>query len=433
MKLIMKKTTFLIIAAIAVMSCDNRLDGFQRLIPTDDSIPVPSELTIKSVTGIAGGAVIKFDYPDDDNVRGAIAVYERNGETVNAKVSRFVDSLVVEGFADTEVHQVSVATFNVNEVRSKVAVVDVTPLQPAIKTVRPTVTPTFGGVKILVEGNESKSSLAVCLLRDADLSDESKPVKDRKWIEVTTLFTASNNIRLTRRNLDPVEALFAVYFRDHWGNVSDTTCVKLTPVEENKIDHSNFADANLPDDNCKTANATNYPVKALWDDSGASVAGHFFASDEAPRPCWLTIKLGLTAQLSRVHTLPRIDYNIWSNAHPRDFEFWGWGEVEDPTGAENPENPHKFQTGWKLLGTFTQYKPSGYDEYGYVGTYTAEDREYFNAGNDFEFDASVWPEANDPVRYLRVVFVDNFQTYGSEANKMAVQIGEITPYGKVVE
>lgn len=429
----MKKLIYFVLAALAFASCDSRFDEYERLIPTDGSIPAPSPLKITGVKSIAGGAIISIAYPDDNNVRGAIASYVRNGEQVNAKISRYVDSLKVEGFADTEVHEVSIATFNVNEVRSASELVKVTPLTPAIKTVKPSIESTFGGVKILIEGNESKSDLAVCLLRDADLADESLPVAKRKWVEVSTLFTASNNIRLTRRNLDPVEALFAVYIRDHWGNISDTTCVKLTPVVENKIDHSKFKDANLPDDNCKTANATNYPVKGLWDDSGASSAGHFFASDEAPRPCWLTIDMGLTAQLSRVHTLPRIDYNIWSNAHPRDFEFWGWGEADAPTGEENPANPHGFQTGWKFLGRFTQFKPSGYDPDGYVGEYTAEDREYFNAGNDFEFDASIWPEANDPVRYLRVVFVDNFQTYKSEATKMAVQIGEITPYGKVVE
>lgn len=429
----MKKILYSIAVMLTIAACDSRLDEHLRLIPTDDTIPVPQPLTVTDVRNTPGGAVIHFSYPDDDNIRGAIATYSRNGVEVNAKVSRYVDSLVVVGFPNTDTREIAVSTFNVNEVKSEARKVSVTPLAPSISTVKPTLMETFGGVKILIEGNEAKDDLAVCLLRDADLSDASKPVSQMKWVEVTTLFTASNNIKLTRRNLAPVEALYAVYIRDHWGNISDTTVMAVTPVEENKLDHSKFFDAVLPDDNCFTANATNYPVKALWDDSGASSPGHFFACDKAPRPCWLTIGLGQKAQLSRVHTLPRIDYNIWTNAHPRDFEFWGWTGEEKPTGEPNSHNEHGFEDGWVFLGRFTQYKPSGYEEDGSVGSYTAEDREYFNAGNDFEFDSEIWPNANDAITYLRVVFVDNFQTFNSEATSMAVQIGEIAPYGKVVE
>lgn len=414
------------------MSCDSRLDPYLRLLPTDDTMPAPMALSVVGTTSTPGGGVIKVKYPDDNNIKGAIATYVRNGEQVSVKISRYVDSLIVEGFADTEPHEIMVSSFNVNEVKSDPVPVQITPLTPPIKSVKATFFETFGGVKILIEGNEAKADLAVCLLRDEDLSDINKPVKDMKWVEVTTLFTGSNNIKLTRRNLPPEEAIFGAYIKDHWGNITDTTVAIVTPIVENKLDHSKFYDAALQDDNCKTANASYYPVKALWDDSGASSTGHFFASDDAPRPCWLTIGLGQTAELSRVHTLPRIDYNIWTNAHPRDFEFWGWGQENDPTGALDATNPHGFETGWVLLGTFTQFKPSGYDEDGFVGNYTTEDREYFNAGNDFEFDADLCPHANDPVRYLRVVFVDNFQTYKSEAASMAVQIGEITPYGREI-
>lgn len=422
----------MLVAALAC-ACDSRYDEFIRLIPTDGSVPAPSALaSVQTPRSIAGGAVIKFTYPDDDNVRGTIAMYERNGVKVSTKVSRYVDSIVVVGFPDTKPHKVKLATFNVNEVQSASREVEITPLAPAIQTVKCDITSTYGGVKIFVEGNESKSDLAVVLLRDGDLSDASLPEADRKWVEVTTLFTASNKVFLTRRSLPAEEAMYAVYVRDHWGNTSDMFTYTVTPLPEFKLNPDLFRDASLPDDNCK-AGSSNYPVNALWDGSGLSDKYHIFACDEAPRPCWLTINLGQTAHLSRIHTLPRISYNIWKDAHPRDFEFWGWGEEENPTGAVNPDNPHEFQTGWVLLGAFTQYKPSGYDPDGYVGELTQEDNEYFNAGNDFDLDISKWPHANDAVRYLRVVFVDNFMTYNTGLTTMAVQMGEVTPYGMPVD
>ena len=426
-----KKLIYFVFVAFIAISCDSGYDEFVRMIPTG-SVPDPKPLvSVGTPRAISGGAVIKFVYPDDNNVRGTIATYVRNGETVSTKVSRYVDSLSVQGFADTEVHEVSLATFNVNEVKSAPIKVSFTPLEASVNKVNCAITSTYGGVKIYVEGNDAKSDLAVVLLRDEDLSDGALPIEQRKWVEVTTLFTASDKIYLTRRNIEPVEALFAVYVRDHWGNTSKMIGTQVTPIPEYKLDPSTFADASLPDDNCKAA-SSNYPVKALWDGSGKSASPYIFACDEAPRPCWLTIRLGQTAHLSRIHTLPRIDYNIWRDAHPRDFEFWGWVNDVNPTGQKvnkTPDNPYGFEAGWVHLGSFTQFKPSGYAPDGSVGDYNAEDREYFNAGNDFDLDVAKWPHANDAIRYLRVVFVDNFMTYNSGLKTMAVQIGEITPYG----
>ena len=65
-------------------------------------------MEVTSVRPIAGGTVLKFKIPDDDNLKGVEAVYTRNGSEVNTRVSRYVDSLVVEGFADSLEHEVKV-------------------------------------------------------------------------------------------------------------------------------------------------------------------------------------------------------------------------------------------------------------------------------------------------------------------------------------
>ena len=424
----MKRILILICLALAAVACDK--SGYGRIDQIDPSVPVPAPVMINSVESIAGGAIIKVIIPDDDNIKGVIATYERGGEIVNTKISRYVDSLLVEGFADTQIHSIEVASFNVNEVKSEPVTVDIFPLEPTILKVRPTITPTFGGVKVLIEGNEAKDDLAVCLLIDKDLADSSLPESDKKWVEVTTMFTASNNIKLTRRNLEPEESIFGVYIRDRWGNISDTTSIVLTPIEEVKLDKSKFAAAQTYD-NCLTVNATNYPIQGLWDDSGASAAPHFFASGTGPIPGWVTIDLGVVANLSRIATLPRIDYVIWQGAHPRDFEFWGCMELEPDD--EGGSGEHGFNENWFCLGKFTQFKPSGYMADGTVVEYTVEDRTYFNNGNDFEFDPMEYPRANDSIRYLRIVFANTFSTFELKATSGTVQFGEVTPYGQVLE
>lgn len=431
----MNKSYLLLGLAFLLASCaEDGVGG--RIDQKNLGIGLPAPVTVTDVRPTSGGAVIHVSIPDDDLIKGVIATYERNGEVVNTKISRYLDSLVVEGFSDTHEHVVSVASFNVNEEQSDPVSVKFTPLVPAIKTAYPTLLQTFGGVKVWIRGNEDLADLAVVLLRDSTLSHKDLPAKDMKWVEVTTLFTASNDIKLTRRNIEPKPAIFGVYLRDHWGNVSDTTVAIVTPLMEQQMNKKLFKhnreEKYAQDDNYvqTSTNSSNYPVKGLWDGTGTSAAQCFFAADKTPIPMWLTIDMGVTAQLSRIATLPRIDYNIWQDAHPRDFEFWG---CVNPTGALNERNEHGFDDCWFCLGKFTQFKPSGYLEDGLVGTVTVEDRTYFNAGNDFELNSDEYPMANEPVRYLRVVIANTFSSFLYGGHDGAVQFGEVTPYGMVVE
>lgn len=429
-----------LLALFLAASCATDLGG---RIDQYANVPVPSPVTVTGVRPISGGAVIKVSIPDDPHLKGVVAVYERGGVEVNTKISRYVDSLFVEGYADTQEHTVNVYSFNVNEERSAAVPVKFTPLPPAIMTVKASIAESFGGVKVHIENNTSRSDLAICILKDDDLSDYGKKLSDMKWTEVTTLFTASEDIFLSRRGLEPKEAIFGLYLRDHWGNVSDTLTSILTPIVESKLDtvkvngklHYVFKNANLGDDNCKSTNPGYYPVEALWDGSGLSSIPHFFVSEESgPSPTWLTIDLGNKARLSRITTLPRIGYVIYGGGAVRDYEFWGsmapTGEAVPPTS----DNPYGFDDSWFCLGKFTQAKPSGYLSNGLPGDITPEDSQVFNDGNDFELDPVQFPRCNDEVRYLRVVFFNTFSTfeYGHYTKNRQVQTGEVTPFGQPI-
>ena len=95
----MKKIIFIFITVLTLAACSDRLGG--RIDQLAD-VPVPGKVTVTSVRSIAGGAVIKVAIPDDENLKGIVAEYERNGVVVNSKISRYVDSLTVEGFADLD-------------------------------------------------------------------------------------------------------------------------------------------------------------------------------------------------------------------------------------------------------------------------------------------------------------------------------------------
>ena len=434
------KYIILSLGILAAAGCTGELGG--RIDQYAD-VPVPQPVTIKSSYSIRGGAVVKVNIPDDPYLKGVVAEYERGGQVVNTKISRYVDSLTVEGYADTKEHIVKIYSFNVNEKRSKPVEFAFTPLAPAITTVTPTIIESFGGVKVHIENNESRSDLAVCLLRCDDPADYNKPVSQIKWVEVTTMFTASPDIFLSRRGIEPKEAIFGVYLRDHWGNLSDTTTAVLTPIVESKLDTVKyngtrwypFKNAKIADDNCESYNEGQYPVSALWDGSGLSSIPHFFVSmPDGPSPTWLTIDLGHKARLSRITTLPRIGYVIFGGGAVRDYEFWGSLAPTGKPGPVTPDNPYGFDDTWFCLGKFTQAKPSGYLPNGLVGEYTPEDGQVFNAGNDFELDPVQFPRCNEEVRYLRVIFVHTFTTfeYGHNTSNRQVQTGEVTPFGQPI-
>lgn len=411
-------------------------DNHGRIDQLDKDLAAPQPVEVTKVKPTSGGAVLWVKIPDDKNIKGVVATYTRGGVEVDSKVSRYVDSLKVEGYADTDEHEIKVCSFNVNEKKSEPVVVRFKPEMPAIRTVTPTMIAAAGGVKVRITGNESKADLAVCLLKDSDIGNADKPVNEIKWTEVTTLFTASDNVTLTRRGIDPEAAVFGVYIRDRWGNISDTIKTVLTPLPEIEIPKSGFSYSAAAlcsqDDNIFTLQAENnsYPVRGLWDGSGHSSSPHFMAVDKAPLPCWLTIDLGCNVELSRIATLPRIDYpQIFGDAHVRNFEFWG---SQNPSGVPG-DGEHGFDDSWKCLGKFIQYKPSGYLDDGTPGVITQEDREAFNNGNDFELDGEAYPDAFYHFRYLRIVLTSYVAWEMPESRDAAVQFGEITLYGRVVD
>jgi len=56
-----------------------------------------------------------------------------------------------------------------------------------------------------------------------------------------------------------------------------------------------------------------------------------------------------------------------------------------------------------------------------------------NTGTEFEMDDTKYEHAYDELRYLRVVIVNTFATWDTKATVGQVQLGEITPFGQILE
>lgn len=412
--MIMKRITYFLILMFLLAFFGCKEQG--RLDHIDDSAPAPAAITIKEVKSTPGGAVIKYIIPDDDNLLGVKVVYTRNGEINEAKSSRYVDSLVVEGFGNTTPQEVKLYSVGVNGKLSPAVSTTIQPLSPPVQIVNFNLESSFGGVIVSINENYTNADLAIVLMADT--------ASNSQWADIQTFHTKSIAMKFARRGLEPKQAEFGAYLRDRWGNMSDTIYKTLTPIEEDKLPKDKFKNAALPTDYYVTAEGSlNYRIEQLWLGPEAADQNFYATSHGAPMPQWFTIDLGHKMSISRFQKWPRSDYELYSGSAPRVFQVWG---------SNNPNPNGSWDDSWHLLGEFEQLKPSGYGEGREVGPITDEDRDYWY--NRTEFELVPTEEAPNPyqtVTHLRFKILSTFGTYGTDATMSQVIIGELTFWGQL--
>ncbi len=408
----MKRLIYSFVILFAFNGCkeEGRIDFI------DDQASAPAPVEIKNVKNISGGAIITYNMPSDHNLLGVKAVYVRNGKTVETKGSLYVDTLIVEGFGNTNEQEIELFSIGRNEKLSSPVSIKISPLAPPVRLVKFDLEAGFGGVVVGLDENKTNADLSIVLLADT--------MGNGKYVEMQTFHTKSGKIKFSRRGLKIQSSQFGLYLRDRWNNVSDTIYRKLTPIEEVKIPSDLFRNAALPTDYFLTAEGnTGYRLEQLWLGADASDNAFYASSHSAPMPQWFTIDLGRRVSISRIQKWPRPDYELYSSTAPRTFEVWG-SEAPNPDGS--------FDDSWFLIGEFEQFKPSGYGEGREIGPVTNEDKDYWY--NRTEFDVIPTAKAPDPYRpvtHLRIKVTSTFQTYGTETNRSQIIIAQLAFWGQL--
>ena len=410
-----QKTIFALIAVLlmAVAACKEQ----DRLDHINNSTPAPAAVVIKSIKDTPGGAVIRYTIPDDDNLLGVKAVYIRNGELNEVKASRYVDSLKVEGFGNTDAQKIEIYSVGTNGKLSAPTAATIHPLTPIVRSVKFDLEATFGGVAVSLDNNTANAELAIVLMTDTSEIQE--------WKELQTFHTKAESMKFPRRGLQVKALKYGVYLRDRWGNVSDTISKTLLPIEEIKLPKDGFRNAALPTDFYQPAEDWDgWRLEKLWDGGEGPTNKNFYASKHsAPIPVWFTISLGHKMSISRIQKWPRESYELYSGPAPRVFQVWG---------SSNPNPDGSWDNSWHLLGEFEQKKPSGYREGRDVGPVTDEDRDYWY--NKTEFELIPTKQAPDPyqtVTHLRFKILSTFGSYGTDATMGQVIIAELTFWGQL--
>lgn len=379
-----------------LMSCEPQLTSLEK--PGKAPDPVRNV----TVENFPGGAVLTYDLPPGKELWYVQASYEiRPGVGREKKATYYTNQLVLDGFGDTGIYEVTLRAVSRDGQTSEPVTLEVHPETPPIKKVYESLTldEDFGGVRIGME-NEVEADVVLHLVAIDSLGN---------WVPVETYYTSQESGMFFARGFEPEKTDFGVFVRDQWQNYSDTLIRTLTPLFEEELDKSKFAEVRLPTDTWQKRYASSPGVPGIWNGNRAqSGQSHNFQSIlPSAIPQWFTFDLGVVAKLSRMQYWMK--HGLFSEGNAKVIEIWGSTDP-DPDGSWES---------WTLMATFESFKPSGFP----LGQNSPEDVAHAAAGDDFIFP----PEA-PPTRYIRF---KTLETWGPSAQN--VWVNEISLFGAVQE
>ena len=370
-----------VLLLIALGSCEK--EG--RIDIIDNSGAAPALIENIVIKPTPGGAVVTYNIPDDDNFFYAKAVYEApEGVRREAKASRYVNELILEGYGDTNSHEVEFFSVGKNTKESDPITLSFNPLRAPVHAILDSLSlnAIFGGVEVLFD-NPTESDIII------DLYIDSTGIGDFSLLY--RHYTQAVDGRFTYRGLDSLETKFRVQVNDPFGNQSEILEKALTPLHEQQIPKDRFGDLRLPSDS-ESLRPSN-PIQHLWDgvyyEGGGGFSQNFWASDQGvdPLPKWISLDFGYECILSRLKMWKRRGFD--EGRTPDKWEIYGSNDP-DPDGSWES---------WTLIQEFgAPFKPSGLP----LGQSTAEDEEVAAAGWDYEFT-----NFSSGYRYYRFKFLNS--------------------------
>ncbi|RYF24948.1 MAG: DUF4959 domain-containing protein [Flavobacteriales bacterium] len=375
-----------------------------KIGPLENNTTPPGQVSNVSVKNGPGNATLSYVLPTDKDLLYIKAVYYlANGQEMEVKSSYYGSSLLLEGFGDTEEHEVKVYAVNRSEVASEPVIVKVTPLENPIWGFFRSLTAIadFGGLNFKGK-NPSEASLALEILRLNEAKNVYEPIP-----KIRGIYTSAIDVDQSVRGLDTLPQKFAITVRDRWLNYTDTLFTTIKPLYETALPKSSYRAITLPTD--ATQEYTSTALDRMWDGNIIDWPSVNLTKPGVLTPQWVTFDLGRTATLSRIVIWNYPEYlnagrTYYYGGNLKDFEIWG---------SDNPPADGSFNN-WEMLGTFASTKPS---KSGY-GIQTNEDYLFANAGINYSF-----PIGSKKVRYLRIKSNLNWQ------GTTFMSISEVQVYG----
>ena len=282
---IMNYKVYLITLTILIASC---IDDSEHGPYGADNIP-PGQVTVDEVVNTAGGAIIYFTPPPDEDLLYVKAAFEDENEIEREViVSAVIDSLSIVGFAEEGTYPVEVFAVDRAENQSPPTIVNISPLEAPIHAILNSMegTQDFGGINISYQNpNRAEVSLNMSILDD-----------DGNLVFRESFYTSQANSSYSFRGYDPVPTTFVIYVEDRWGNQTATRSFEVIPLEDVFLDKAYWAIQSMPGD--ESFSEYGFSANQIWDGywSNQWNCGH---TNFLPLPHQLTLDLGQTAKLNR--------------------------------------------------------------------------------------------------------------------------------------
>jgi hypothetical protein len=359
--------------------------------PSGGSKGVPLQVTDVNVKNYPGKATLTYKIPNDPNLLYVKAIYtSSSGREMEAKASYYVDSLVVEGFADENEHEVKLYTVNRQEEASDPISVTVKPLEapiwPILRSLE--MRNAFGGFK-LEALNKTKEPIGILIM-------ERNARNEWDVNNNLSVYTSVDSIASQVAGMDTLLREYAIVIRDRWGNLTDTVFQNITPIYETEVERTHFNHYPLPGDAPMVSNGGT--VRGMWDNRyGWPVCFTSLDANVSSIPAVVTVDMGLEVKVSKVWIRPfqEISGLFFDYTTLKYFELWG---------SANPNPNGELDGSWTKLGSYEMKKPSGSPGL----TETPSDIEAARAGFFFEADLDA-----PKIRYLRIKNLKNWSGFGS--------------------
>lgn len=353
--------------------------------PIEGNGTPPGVVTNVKIVNGNGIATLTYTLPNDEDLLYVKADYTTaSGVAREVKSSYFNNSLVVDGFADTLPHTITLYAVNRSETASKPVTVTAKPLIAPIWLVYDSlkVLATYGGIRIK-SINQLKSDVVIVPLIDS--------LGNGQWEALDNIYTSDSLIAASIRGFQPVAKKFAFFVRDRWLNHTDTLYATITPKIEVPLDESQFFVYQCANDARMSYGTT---VDLMWTNTVPWAWPCVNTDISASVPSVITwgvgqqpIKLTRFKLFTRPQGNPSVLY--FTDGSPRYFEVYG---SNSPTHDGDWSN-------WTKILSCEVIKPSGLP----LGTESAADFAAGSSGFSFDFD-----EDTPPYQYLRIKCLQNW-------------------------
>lgn len=419
----------------------------------------PGPVSNPQVENLNGGAKITYTLPDDDDLLGVKAVYSLNDDVLrSAYASALNDSIVLDGYGNTEEHIVTLFTLDKSGNESVPVSVAINPLKPPVELIRQSleVQKSFGGI-YLKWNNAMKKEIAITLYA-ADSTG---------YMQYYDAYYSNAEAGATSfRGFESVSHDFRIEIRDRWNNYASPLDTAIIPMQEQNIfgrDENNqviwsfygMADGTAAYRGDQTGfNSGNMGTLTDGTLYGSycqivNFSDHYIPISQVPQelfcPYYLTLDMNKTASYSRFKlwqgnrnpigsAIFPIVFSLWGTNDPKPVDvsagvvanlvYWtGWPKIGSTDRFVTVGGTDEWMNDWEKLGEYRLVYPSGWSKY-VVGIVTAADEEFIREGFEFEIDMD---KTDKPFRYLRFKVEDTTNSQGQ------IMVSEIRFWGNFVE